>query len=307
MKVLIAEDDPFSLQLLEHSLTSWGYEVVSVADGVEAWEVLQGDDAPRLAIIDWMMPGLDGIEVCRRLRKSQKPENGYTYVIILTVKSSLEDMVGGLRSGADDYIIKPFAALDLQARLEAGKRIVELQERLKEVQKAITSQVAHDIPTRTWSRDSIISHVRTELTRSCSNCKSLSIALLHIDNYAELKEKRGDGELEPFLFDIIQQIAKLIRSYDSIGRFADDQFLILFPETTDSDMPNIMDRVLGDIHSPHGAVEPGSGKLAVSVGVATARGATGEELLLTTANEALKSARIKKESRIHFVTIQGAE
>jgi DNA-binding response OmpR family regulator len=128
MRILVAEDDATARMAIETLLTSWGYRAMSVVNGADAWEVLQGPDPPRLAILDWLMPGLDGLEVCRRVRQALRSES--VYVILLTARSGREDIVAGLESGADDYIIKPADPDELRARVQTGRRIVELQARL---------------------------------------------------------------------------------------------------------------------------------------------------------------------------------
>ena len=130
MRILIAEDDPVLRRVLDLRLKAWGHEVVIAKDGAEAWAALQRDDAPRLAILDWMMPGTDGVEVCRRLRQRQSTTP--TYAILLTAKSSKEDVVKGLDAGANDYIIKPFDLQELRARIQVGATVIELQQRLAE-------------------------------------------------------------------------------------------------------------------------------------------------------------------------------
>ena len=125
MRVLIAEDDPISRKLLEAQLVRAGYGVVSTADGGEAWEALCLEGAPKIAILDWMMPTMDGIEICRRARLDG--ELGYVYLILLTAKTRDQDRLEGFRAGADDYLTKPFDVQDLRARVAVGKRIIELQ------------------------------------------------------------------------------------------------------------------------------------------------------------------------------------
>jgi DNA-binding response OmpR family regulator len=125
MRILIAEDEAVSRRLLQQTLQRWGYEVVVASDGTEAWQCLQSADAPQLAIVDWMMPGIDGIELCQRARSldTEVP----TYLILLTSRSSREDVVAGLQAGADDYVVKPFDEAELRARLQVGVRVVQLQ------------------------------------------------------------------------------------------------------------------------------------------------------------------------------------
>lgn len=140
MKVLLADDDLVSRCMLEATLASWGYHPVTAADGLEAWNLLQSPTAPPLAVLDWMMPGLDGIEVCRRLRATAAPQP--TYVILLTARDAKADVVRGLEAGANDYVTKPFDRDELQARLKVGRTVVELQRslaaRVRELEEALT-------------------------------------------------------------------------------------------------------------------------------------------------------------------------
>ncbi|MCD6335602.1 MAG: response regulator [Candidatus Latescibacteria bacterium] len=128
MKILIAEDDLISRRILQITLTNWGYDVVVTTNGTDAWRALQGEDAPELAILDWMMPGLNGVEIARKVRESSKSQT--TYILLLTAKTEKEDLVAGLRAGADGYITKPFDPEELRERVQVGVRIAELQSRL---------------------------------------------------------------------------------------------------------------------------------------------------------------------------------
>jgi len=128
VKVLIAEDDRISRLILQRILSDWGYDVTAVAGGVEAWQALQQDDAPRLVILDWVMPGMDGTEVCRKLRERPTPEPAY--VLLLTSRDAKADIVAGLNSGANDYLSKPYDRDELQARVRVGRTVVELQQSL---------------------------------------------------------------------------------------------------------------------------------------------------------------------------------
>jgi len=139
MRILAAEDDSTSRMLLETMLKKWGYEVVSTCDGNEAWAAMQVEDPPQLAVLDWMMPGLDGVEVCRKIRELDATVN--TYVILLTALGDKKDIVTGLEAGANDYVTKPFDKDELRARVNVGRRMVELQSalaaKIDELQKAL--------------------------------------------------------------------------------------------------------------------------------------------------------------------------
>jgi phosphoserine phosphatase RsbU/P len=144
MKTLIAEDSAATRTLLESTLADWGYDVVATCDGAEAWQRLQEAQAPRLALLDWKMPVMDGLEVCRLVRQS--PDSHATYIILLTAKNDQEDIVAGLQAGADDYVTKPFDPPELRARLQAGARVLSLQstlaERVRELEEAM-ARVKH--------------------------------------------------------------------------------------------------------------------------------------------------------------------
>ncbi len=126
MKVLIAEDDEVSRRILEYWLKKWGYEVIIAHNGQQAWEILNKNNAPRMAILDWMMPEMDGLEVCRLVR--ERWDNEYIYIIMLTAKDTKHDIIKALDAGADDYINKPYYQGELQSRIKAGRRIIELEK-----------------------------------------------------------------------------------------------------------------------------------------------------------------------------------
>lgn len=128
MKILVADDDAVSRRMLEATLQKWGYAVIVARDGAEAWQSLRSEDPPQLAILDWMMPEMDGLEVCRKARTDHRTPP--TYIILLTARGSRADVVTGLRAGADDYITKPFDRAELRARMGVGARVVELQRSL---------------------------------------------------------------------------------------------------------------------------------------------------------------------------------
>jgi phosphoserine phosphatase RsbU/P len=156
MNILVAEDDPVSRSVVERTLRHWNHEVEEARDGAEAWEILQRTDAPKLALLDWMMPEIDGIELCRRIRTQSREEP--PYLILLTAKHQKEDIVVGLESGANDYITKPFDRGELQARIRVGERMLSLQ---------------HDLAQRIRDLEDAMAQVRQlqDLLPICSYCK----------------------------------------------------------------------------------------------------------------------------------------
>jgi sigma-B regulation protein RsbU (phosphoserine phosphatase) len=203
MKILIAEDDPISRCLLEASLAKWKYEVVVAVNGAEAWQALQVDKPPQLAILDWMMPELDGPTVCRKLREL-KPRDA-TYVILLTARTEKADIVAGLEAGADDYLTKPFNRDELKARLGVGLRLVSLQrdlaERVRQLEQALAQvkQLSGLLPICAWCKkvrndqnfwlqveDYLSSHGDMRFTHAvCPECL--------VQMTAKLKAEKGGG------------------------------------------------------------------------------------------------------------------
>jgi DNA-binding response OmpR family regulator len=141
VKILIAEDEPLSRRLLQHVLTEHGHEVIVTSDGIQAWEVLQADDAPHLAIVDWMMPGLTGLQLCNLVHEA--PDADLKYLILLTAKGEKADIVRGLAAGANDYVTKPFDKDELRARVEVGVRMIQLQIRLADRIRELQEALAH--------------------------------------------------------------------------------------------------------------------------------------------------------------------
>jgi DNA-binding response OmpR family regulator len=149
----VAEDNAVFQTMLKNVLSKWDFEVVIADNGQEAWRILQQDQAPALAILDWMMPRMDGVEVCRKLRETA--QRRYIYVILLTAKTEQKDLVEGMEAGADDYLTKPFNTQELRVRLRAGRRILDLQEQLLLAQDALREQATHDGLTGLWNRTTI--------------------------------------------------------------------------------------------------------------------------------------------------------
>ena len=227
MKVLIADDSIVSRHMLEATVKKWGYEPVVACDGQQAWDLLQGEDAPQLAILDWVMPAMTGPEVCRLVRQQQK--ESYTYMLLLTSKNQREDLIEGMTAGADDYITKPFNHHELQVRLRAGRRIVDLQTELLETQAALREQATHDSLTRVYNRHSIFEVLDRELRRAEREHLPVGLALLDIDHFKSVNDTYGHIAGDAVLSEAARRIKSSIRSYDSIGRYGGEEFLIILP------------------------------------------------------------------------------
>ena len=205
MRILIAEDNRFFRRLIEVNLKQWGHEVVSCEDGACAWELLNKEDAPKLAILDWDMPGMQGTDICRELRKlSDRP---YIYIIMLTAKSGKDELVQGLDSGADDYVTKPFEPVELQVRLRAATRIVRLQEDLIAACKAAEVRAKEDSLTGLWNHAAILEIVKAEIERSCRQQRPLGLVLADVDHFKRINDTCGHLEGDR----VLRRIADVIK------------------------------------------------------------------------------------------------
>jgi diguanylate cyclase (GGDEF)-like protein len=227
MRVLVADDSVISRHLLDAPLRQWGYEVVIACDGNEAWRALNQENAPRLAILDWMMPGLTGIEICQRLRQQQREP--YIYVLLVTSKNLKQDVIAGMEAGADDYIIKPFDQHELKVRLRSGTRIVQLQQELLAAREALRVQATRDSLTRLWNRLSIMEALQRETTRAERERHYIGVILIDIDHFKKINDTHGHVAGDAVLREIARRMAGSIRTYDFLGRYGGEEFLMVLP------------------------------------------------------------------------------
>ncbi|MBI3670341.1 MAG: diguanylate cyclase [Acidobacteria bacterium] len=227
MRILIAEDDPVSRRLLEKLLIKSGYEVVSTEDGASAWELLQAPDAPRLALLDWMMPGMDGVDVCREARK--RVAGPYIYMLLLTAKDAMIDVIEGLESGADDYLTKPYNVQELKARLRVGKRILELEDNLVAAREVLQFKATHDALTGLWNRAAILDLLQREVPRARRERGSVGILLGDLDYFKSVNDTHGHLAGDEVLRDVAGRLSSAVREYDVIGRYGGEEFLVVMP------------------------------------------------------------------------------
>jgi diguanylate cyclase (GGDEF)-like protein len=225
MKVLIADDSMISRRLLEAALHKWSYEVVVACDGAEAWEHLRTEGAPRIAILDWMMPGLSGPEVCRRVR--QLAQDHYTYILLVTSRRLKEDLIEGMEAGADDYITKPFDQNELKVRLGPGRRIVELHDALLEAQKALREQATIDSLTGVWNRRMILDNLDAEIARTIRAGSTVGLVLMDLDRFKSVNDTYGHLAGDAVLRETAAKLRESSRTYDAVGRYGGEEFLIV--------------------------------------------------------------------------------
>lgn len=298
--VLIAEDDPIFRRVLESWLQKWNYRVTALENGLDAWSVLQQKGAPQMVILDWMMPGLDGIELCRRIRSHEA--GPYKYVLLLTAKGIKEDVVAGLEAGADDYLTKPFDVNELRARVRAGKRILELQDALLRVQTELQFQSAHDHLTGLWNRGAITGLLQRETQRSARIGQPLGIMMVDLDHFKPINDSYGHQTGDAVLREVARRMVASVRNYDYVGRYGGEEFLIVLAECTASDLVITAERMRACVSGK--PVETDSGPIAVTVSIGLMAGQptgagllTGEDLLRA-ADTALYRAKTNGRNRV---------
>jgi len=269
MKILIADDESVSRRMLQAMLEKWGYEVISLPDGDAAWERLKAADAPRLALLDWMMPGQNGVDVCRALRK-HRPEP-YTYILLLTAKDAKESVVEGLESGAEDYLTKPFNPQELKARIRVGLRLLDLEDNLVQAREVMRFKATHDTLTGVWNRGAILETMEKEIWRSRRENTSLGVLLVDLDHFKSVNDTYGHLAGDAVLQEVTRRVQNDIRPYDAIGRYGGEEFLVLLPGCSASETRDKADRLRDGILGLPIATTAGDLKVTMSIGgVATA-------------------------------------
>jgi two-component system cell cycle response regulator len=291
MRILIAEDDVTSRLILENMLTKWGYSVVSATDGNDAWKKLQEEDSPKLVILDWMMPGMEGIEICRKIRENSKSEDQYTYVTLLTAKESKENIVTGMDAGADDYITKPFDMHELRVRVRAGQRIVQLQSELLEAKKDMEIQSRTDPLTGVLNRRAILSQIENELSRAKRDNAHISISMLDLDHFKKINDTFGHLAGDAVLRESMNRVEETIRTYDAVGRFGGEEFIVVLPGAKEADAFIIADRIRIKINEKNANIDGVSIPFTISQGLATCNGELTADELIAKADEALYRAK----------------
>lgn len=241
MKICIAEDDATHRGLLKDTLTEWGYEVITTADGEEAWQVFQAPDGPQLALFDWRMPCLDGVELCRRVRA--RPGQRYVYIVILTAWGTKYDLIQGLQAGADDFLLKPYEPEELHARLSVGRRLITVQNELIAAHEAMRWQAMRDSLTGIWNRKAIVDSLVAELSRAYRKDNSVGILLADLDHFKAVNDSLGHLAGDAVLQEAVRRIQSALRPYDLVGRYGGEEFLVVLPGCDESVTLNIGERI----------------------------------------------------------------
>lgn len=225
MKILVADDDRTSRLMIQYMLKGSGYDVMTACDGTEAVAMLSSPDAPRLALVDWMMPGLNGPDVCKAIRRGcGRP---YTYLLLLTARDTKDDLVLGLQSGADDYITKPFHPEELRARLRTGERILRLEDSLIQARDEMEYRATHDALTGLLNRGAAVSALKAALRDAANSGEAVTVVLCDVDHFKSINDSHGHPAGDEVLREVARRIVAEMGPNDAAGRFGGEEFLLV--------------------------------------------------------------------------------
>jgi two-component system, cell cycle response regulator len=285
VKVMIVEDSPIQRRRIVRYLKEWNLEFIAVENGIDAWRILQGPDAPSLVLLDWMLPGLDGIELCRRIR-TLGANGTYIYTVMLTAKEKKYDLLTAMAAGADDYLTKPVNPSELRARIMVGKRIFDLQQSLK-------FAATHDFLTNLLNRAEILASLKREISRNKREDKPTAIILADLDHFKEVNDSLGHAAGDCVLKEVAQRLQSDLRAYDLAGRYGGEEFLLVLPNCNLITATRRADEIRGLI-SKHSVVTTFARvPVTISMGVTVSHGMHSSTIedLLQQADEALYFAK----------------
>jgi diguanylate cyclase (GGDEF)-like protein len=302
VKILLAEGDSGICARLRELLQGWGYEVITVTTEAEAWAVLQSEDCPRLVVLDWMTSGIDGVELCRRVRA--RSHDSYTYIVLLTARTDSQDVVTGMEAGADDYITKPYDSAELRARLCAGRRILELQEQLVRARETLRDQAARDGLTGLWNRVSILEILDREISRARRERSPVAVVMADLDSFKAINDLCGHLTGDHVLGLAARRMQANIRQYDSVGRYGGEEFLMVLPGCDLEGAMAQAERVRSAIAAEPFAVPEQSRRVTCSFGVAVADGSVriNSHRLVREADAALYRAKRNGRNRVETLS-----
>jgi two-component system, cell cycle response regulator len=296
MRILIADDDATSRLILTGVLKKFGHDVVATVDGTEAWECLRRPDAPTLAILDWMMPGLAGVDVVRRVRSLGSDEP--PYLILLTSMSEKADIVAGLEAGADDYLSKPFDPGELRARVDVGRRVTELQSKLREAHDAVAYQAMHDPLTGALNRRAFTDVLSRALSEEHRHRQGLAMGICDIDEFKKVNDVHGHKVGDEVLCALVQRLSSSLRAEDVLSRHGGDEFVVLAQHTGDTDVGQIYERARLAVAADPIPTQAGDLSIRLSFGVSVwIEGDTADDLL-GAADTALYRAKHAGRNRV---------
>lgn len=298
MTVLIADDDRTSRTMLTAMVRRWGYDPVAVEDGEAAWTRLEQPNPPKLLLLDWNMPVLTGLDVCRMVRAAAPTDP--PYVILLTGRGDKGDIVRGLDAGANDYVSKPYDAGELQARLQAGRRTLQLQGELLAAQAALAVQATRDALTGLSNRRAILERLAEEISRAQRLGVCLSVGMCDVDHFKAINDTYGHQTGDDVLRVLSAHLQSQIRNYDCIGRYGGEEFLLIAPGTPANREAIVFERLCDSVAGLSIPTRTGARTITVSIGAAALTADSAVDALLADADAALYRAKADGRNRVAY-------
>jgi two-component system, cell cycle response regulator len=291
MQALVVDDSAVYRKLIGDHLRSWNFEVTLAKDGAEAQTILDKPNAPKLVLLDWVLPDMDGTDLCKCIRAAES--GTYVYVILLTSKEGRQNMLEAMQAGADDYLVKPFDELELKARLLVGKRILDLQEQLISARESMRYAATHDGLTGLMNRGEIMNMLERELERAQRERKPVGVILADVDHFKNVNDTLGHLFGDEALREIGHRFRDQLRIYDGVGRYGGEEFLLVLPNC---DLPNTILRAkeLCEVISNTPINHSGSQQtitMSMGVAVSEANAKNQPDILLNHADIALYAAK----------------
>lgn len=302
MKVLIADDDLISRRILERHIQEWGYEVVSADNGKKAWDIINKQDI-NMAVFDWMMPGMNGVELCRKIRNEyQKKMSRYLYIIMVTGRDLKEDIIEGISAGANDYVTKPFHPLELQVRLQNGRRIVELEENCLRL-------ASTDSLTELWNRKKIFDFLTDELSSGLNRKHPTGLIMVDIDNFKKINDSFGHATGDIILKEAGRLLRKTLRRRDKIGRYGGDELIIVLSICPHEEVRIIGERLRAVISGHTFSGDNHFHKITISLGGASSENFlhVSKDELVQACDRALYQAKEKGRNRLVMMNTSPVE
>lgn len=297
MRVLIADDQRDAVESLAKLCAVWGYQTIKAYDGDAALELLREPDAPMLGLLDWHMPGMNGVEICQEVRREK--ERPYRYIMLITGRANRFEMVDALNAGADDFLFKPYDPDELRARLITGTRVLDLQDRLLRTMQQLEERATHDGLTGLWNRNAIVDILQREISRRDLETEPVSIALVDVDHFKGINDSRGHLVGDCVLREIADHLLASVRPYDTVGRYGGEEFLLVLRNCDSEQARGLGERLRQSLASrPFLADSDAPLPTSASIGIATWTGDCDATELIRRADEALYGAKTAGRNRV---------
>ena len=292
MKILLVEDSAVDRHNIGRYLQEWHLDFTAVESGTKALKILESLNPPTMALLDWLLPGMDGIDLCRRIRA--RGGNGqYIYTVMLTAKNRKQDLLTAMAAGADDYLAKPVDASELRARIMVGKRILDLQQ-------SLSFAATHDFLTDLLNRSEIVSALQREISRSEREGRPATVIMADVDHFKTINDSMGHAAGDTVLKEVAERLKSDLRPYDLAGRYGGEEFLLILPGCDLKTGVRRADEIRRLVERTAVSTGCGTAKVTVSMGVTVTPSTRGETLagVLQQADSALYVAKNNGRNRV---------